>query len=483
MEQINIGYSDLKSNNELIGKDTKDIFIELKENLDFKDATYWIGSKSMMITTRENYIFTLLEDGTVIDGRYAYLDISDGSIEINSTGYIQGELIFSPSSNKYQIEGETIAYDGDYIITGTSIENAVQVKGEKTYNITIKDLKIDVRNKEKSICAFNANRDGKETNLFVNLFLEGENHLYGCGAPGVGFSNGIPNINGIQNGSTLTISGEGYLEAVGGNFSAGIGSGYNGWDVASGLASNIIINSGNIVAKAGINGCAIGGALRSNVNNLIINGGNITAIPSNRYGIGTTGQLDNLIINGGNIYATGGEYAGAIGGDNEDSGEILITGGNVYAGYRHSNSRLYSTIGGNCKSIKIEGGTIICKSSYGTGIGNASETDNIQITGGSIIVTANNNFAIPPSDGINNVYLTEIQLENVKGKTNIIKFIADDAINYGTKDIYTTEDGKVYLYLPVGERNITIETKNKTYVGNVETKSDNSQLVILKEIN
>lgn len=469
-EQIEIEYASLKHSDGQTLKDTKEIFELLQGKLNFKDTTYWTGSKAMIITIKQKYIFTLLEDGTVLEGKFAYLSVEDGTIELYSNGYKQNE-------------GEIQEYQGNYIITGTTKENTVKVMDTGTYNITIKDLNIDV-SLMASQCAFNANRGARATDCFVNLTLEGENYLAGSGAPGLGFAYATPNVDGITNGSTLTIGGDGSLEAVGGAFSAGIGSGYTGWECASGDANNIIFNSGKITARTGTNGCAIGGALRRNVNNIIINGGDITANASNRRGIGTCsnqtgnyGILDNLVINGGNLTVNGGEYGGAIGGG-EGSGEIRITGGVISA---TKNSSVYSAIGDNCNSVKIEGGTIICNNTKGIGIGSSEGTENIQITGGNIIISANTNFAIPPIDGENNVYLAEIQLENVVGQTKIDNLITSDNLNYAIKDMYTIER-KLYLYLPEGGRTINVVAEGKTYTGEVETSTgDGSSVAILKE--
>lgn len=103
------------------------------------------------------------------------------------------------------------------------------------------------------------------------LTLEGNNYLYGgASAPGLGFTKATPNVDGVTNGSTLTIQGEGSLETKGGFYAAGIGSGYNGWEASAGQVSNIIINSGNITAEGGTNGCGIGSALYGKVNNIVL---------------------------------------------------------------------------------------------------------------------------------------------------------------------------------------------------------------------
>lgn len=256
-------------------------FEDILNTEDFKFEEYFNGSKSKVIKTKEGFYFTILEDGTVLEGKLAYLDIADGSIDIKSTGFIQGTLT---AKTAYHMNGEFIPYEGDYIITGETKENAVRIWEQGTYNITIKNLKIDLAELggTQALCAFNGNCGQSATGVYVNLKLEENNYLCGYSAPGLGFGRATPNVNGVTNGSTLIIEGEGRLEAIGTGIASGIGSGYTGWDSAAGDANNIIINSGNIVATAGTNACAIGSSLRQNVNNLIINGGNIIANASNR---------------------------------------------------------------------------------------------------------------------------------------------------------------------------------------------------------
>ena len=413
---------DLKSNIEF--------FEKIKEELNWKNANYLIRSSSMDITSETGNEYTLVKDGTLTEGRLAYLDIADGSIYLYSNGYKQNE-------------GELQEYQGDYIITGSTERNAVKVMDIGTYNITIKDLSIDLSEldpadvgiKDKALCAFNAN---------------------------------------------------------GGPYSAGIGSGYTGFDAATGVASNIIINSGTITAKGGANGCGIGSSLYGNVNNIVINGGNIYVDNLNmmRFAIGATGKLDNLLINGGTITAIGYTFCGAIGGG-EGSGKITINGGTIFA-YAPSNT-LYAKchgIGQGCEAVEINGGTIVSRSNYCAGI--FSTSGNVKIKGGTIFTIES---TIPigklgddgttlesciPTDGTNTLYLTQIQLENVTEKLKVKSLITSDNINYGITDMYTSEGGIVYLYLPKGERTITIVIGDEKYTGKVITDEEN-EIIILNE--
>ena len=48
--------------------------------------------------------------------------------------------------------------------------------------------------------------------------------------------------------------------------------------------------------------------------------------------------------------------------------------------------------------------------------------------------------------------------------------------------MYTTNEGKLYLYLPTGERNITIKAGNKEYTGTVVTgDADTTESIVLSE--
>lgn len=472
-EQIILAYINASLNEDL--KNNIDFFEKIVEELNWQNANYVINSISMNITSETGNEYTLTRDGIVLDGRIAYLDIADGTIQLYSNGYKQNG-------------GELQEYQGNYIITGTTKKNTVKVMDVGTYNITIKNLSIDVSSIDYT-CAFNANSGGKETDCFVNLTLEGENYLFGGNsAAALGFSNATPNVDGITNGSTLTIKGNGKLEAIGKGYAAGIGSGYNGWEAAAGDANNIIINSGTIIARGGYSGShgsGIGSSLWHSVNNIVINDGEIYAYGSfYGAGIGATDKAKNIIINGGNVHAYS-TYGNAIGGNIVDN--IQINGGNVSVSKNFScvegGGRIWKGCIGGDGNVFITWGTVVCEIPRNNIFGIYSNNKSICITGGSLQIknSYNNLLDSIPTDETNNLYLTEIQLENVKNKTNIINFLADDGLNYGIKDLYTTEEGKLYLYLPVGERNITIETKDKIYAGNVETKLSDSQLIILKE--
>ena len=157
----------------------------------------------------------------------------------------------------------------------------------------------------------------------VELVIEGKNILQ-SGTDHAG-------VEKADDNGTLTISGSGTLEAYGGYWGAGIGSG------SEKGCSNIVIESGTITAKGGVLGAGIGGGQLAAGQNITIRDGNVTAIPGSEaagIGGGSRGDGRNITIEGGTVYAESGGGRGpaaAIGGGRwTGKGEnIQITGGNV----------------------------------------------------------------------------------------------------------------------------------------------------------
>ena len=87
-----------------------------------------------------------------------------------------------------------------------------------------------------------------------------------------------------------------------------------------------------------------------------------------------------------------------------------------------------------------------------------------------------------PMDGINDLYETQIKLQGVEINKKIDKIVTSDNINYKTNDMYTLEDGMIYIYLPLGKRTINIESEGKIYSGDIETK-EISEIIELNKIN
>lgn len=209
---------------------------------------------------------------------------------------------------------------------------------------------------------------------------------------------------GIQMGKLTNIiisdegAGTGKLEAYGGDYGAGIGSG-TGVRSDSLPGGNIVIESGNIKAVSGTanSGAGIGAGLGNSIGNITINGGNIEAIGNRGAGIGSgfagilgqKGKVGRITINGGAIYAESSASGAGIGsgsGKDNSSGAITITGGDITA-KSQSGSGIGSGAAAKSGNITISGGTIKAQGGGScAGIGSAgisSDTD-ILISGGTI---------------------------------------------------------------------------------------------------
>ena len=195
----------------------------------------------------------------------------------------------------------------------------------------------------------------------------------------------------IAEGKTLTIRGEGSLNAICSSNGAAIGGGYQNRP-----CGNIIIEGGDITAtKQGAPGAAIGaGYDHAPCGDITINGGTINATSnSSAAGIGagsSSSHCGNITITGGTITAKGGGGSANIGAcPGGNCGNITITGGNIIALSAGSAVvGIGSGSGGSCGDISISGGDIMA-SGQSTGIGNSSSSScgDISISGGDIMAS------------------------------------------------------------------------------------------------
>ncbi|MBP3696138.1 MAG: hypothetical protein J6J45_01225 [Clostridia bacterium] len=283
------------------------------------------------------------------------LDISQGSIVITSTGYSVG--------------GETETdYTGEITLTGTSTANTVEIKSG-TRKITLNNLNIDVSATENAAAFLISGGAG-------NVYLSGESTLKsGLNRAGLEIS-GTGRVNIFDGGN-------GILNATGGKYGAGIGSGSQ--SAAKGV---ITIKSGTVNATGGEGAAGIGsGKTDSSTGALVINGGVITA-NGGRWGgagIGTGGDgssCGTIRITAGTVTATSGEYAAGIGCgdgsrmryDNRDAvcecGAISISGGDIKA-YGDGGAGIGAgDTNSLCGKIYLNGGTIYAYSETdGAGVG------------------------------------------------------------------------------------------------------------------
>ena len=212
----------------------------------------------------------------------------------------------------------------------------------------------------------------------VTLVLKGENYLEASGNhPGIW----------VQEGSSLTIEGDGSLVVYAGNTTAGFGAAGIGGGYNESAFGDITINSGSVEAHGRAGGAGIGGG----------------------YKLGSGTQTGDVTITGGFVQAYGGSVIGSSGagigaGENADyDGTITISGGVVRA------------MGGNENKSSIGGGGSLLGS-----------TDNGTFTTGT-----NGNAVIAAPWGIGDTSDVAnwdcILLEPTRESTSEIQFVKYDA--------------------------------------------------------
>lgn len=186
--------------------------------------------------------------------------------------------------------------------------------------------------------------------------------------------------------------------------------------------------TGTLTATGGSTGAGIGGG-----GTITINGGTVTAISEDNAGIGggDGGDGGSITINGGTVTATGGSDGAGIGGGlGGDGGTVKISGGSVNA----------TTNDANAQAI----GYGDCGSDSGT-LQNGSGSD---------------------------VSLTTITLSGINAKTAVTSLTTSlTDYTYGTKDMETDADGKLYLYVPSGTTVTAANAVSNRYEGSVTSGS------------
>ena len=143
-----------------------------------------------------------------------------------------------------------------------------------------------------------------------------------------GFNGNYPGIQAAKNAGeggeyTLTIEGDGSLDASSNGRGAGIGGGFN---VSNG---NITISGGKVIATGGSSAAGIGSGYYGTSGAITISGGDVTATGGSSaagIGAGYNGTSGNITISGGEVTATGGSGAAGIGsGVDGTCGKITIT--------------------------------------------------------------------------------------------------------------------------------------------------------------
>lgn len=277
------------------------------------------------------------------------IDVSQGLVVITDDGFVQGpvgEQHFNPSYADIPSLDSFTPWTGPYRITGSyertedqfnTSDPIVEVWGGSPDNpiqIELQDANLNNKKDSNKLSAGSALMIGGNiyfttTGGFqtipcaVDLKLTGSNTVIGSK-----LCSGVE----VYDKSWLRIHGEGSLEAIGGEGSAGIGGSKRGSVPTS---PTIIIDSGTINATGGEYAAGIGGGMDTAGGTIIINGGNITA-QGGLYGAGIGGGLvfypgdKNLApldihINGGTVQATGGGMGAGIGGGYAERGYTVAS--------------------------------------------------------------------------------------------------------------------------------------------------------------
>ena len=393
-----------------------------------KNASYCVGgySGNVGVITVSGVVTGNISSSPFVYPQKTYtvvFDKNEGSGEMaNQTAYYDSELPLS--LNTYTREGYLFAGwntqpdgSGDAYTDGAKVLNLANANETVTlyaqwFNGDVSMLKIDIvvengmvlKGKLSSNVSISIAADAEVT--LDGLTIEGvddENFMWAgiscngnCkinlaeGSKNVvkGFDYRFPGIF-FNTRSTLTIDGNGSLEASSNGQGAGIGAASVSW----GYCGNVVIEGGNITATGGRYAAGIGGSRESNCGNIVIKGGNITATGGdNSAGIGASYESNcgNIVIEGGNITATGGgDYSAGIGGGYRGSCiNIEIKGGVVNAQGSWGGAGIGSGSNGACGNIKIADGSITAIGGAGIGCGDYASCGNIEITGGSISASA-----------------------------------------------------------------------------------------------
>lgn len=233
---------------------------------------------------------------------------------------------------------EYTAQNGD-MLTGT-IANYVLIRIAENANVALKNLTIDYKAPPGSNYHFH--NPGITCIGNATIILEGTNKVKA-------FEGDFPGIwaatNSSNNDYTLTIKGDGSLEAIGQMGGAGIG-GCNG-----GNCGNIVIESGSITATGGNNAAGIGSGYRSSCGNILISGGTVKATGGNNaagIGTGDNGTCGSITITNGvkEVIAKKGTNADCSigkGNGNSSCGKVTILGVEYWngSGYVNDEGRIY----------------------------------------------------------------------------------------------------------------------------------------------
>ncbi len=357
-------------------------------------------------------IYTIADDGTVSE--------VDTTFTITGTDLVYGTDYTYPADTGVLtiLSGKAMTIAN--VNPNTATTNTIVVADGVSANITLAGVNIDV-SLQNGTAAFKI-ADDSTGNVTITL-ADGSTNTLKSGNNRAGLQKNGAYISETQ--GKLTITGTGSLTATGGVFGAGIGGG------AGSSGSNIEISGGTVTAIGGDYGAGIGGGDSEGVQavgcNIKISGGTVTAeggAGGAGIGGGFYGSGSNITISGGTITAIGGESGAGIGGgyDGGSGSNIKISGGSVKA--------VAGTVYQNCVPAAI---------------GQGVQYDGVHSNGAEVT----------PTDGTDNVYLLELDVDGTSAVT----------INGKAYPKKHFDENKLYVYLPAK----TAQAPNEVTVGNETT--------------
>ena len=281
--------------------------------------------------------WTVTADGQSVTVNNNTAIITDGS-----------EVILTPTTAEINfVKGVTLTdapmpVIGNFILLDTLTRDYVMQDNDTLTGTLAGNYKISVA-ENATVTLYNVTINGAHDNncKWAGITCLGDATINLIGTNIVrGFWAAYPAIQVGPDGTTLTIQGEGSLDAICNVFfydygsdygsAAGIGSYYGGQSIVCG---NIVILSGNIISKGG-RGCpGIGSSKGTTCGDITISGGNVTAIggaSSAAIGCGeyfpSPASCGNILINGGTVMAIDTLGVGIGVGADED---------NTYLGHNH----------------------------------------------------------------------------------------------------------------------------------------------------
>ncbi len=311
---------------------------------------------------------------------YAY-NIEYGNITITATDDNSHRVEYTDDGGTARTEND----DPNPVVTGTSDQFTVTLNADNgDVNVTFDNLTVDASNLNKEAVNVTGSHD-------VTIELDRTNSLTAARLH-AGLED---NLSG-----TLTIkdaNNNGSLIATSvGDRGAGIGGGVN----CDG--SDIIITGGNITAIGGDTGAGIGGGDGGSGSNITIIGGTVTAIGgdcSAGIGGGDGGSGSNITITGGTVFAIGGISGAGIGGGLNGLGSnITITGS---------------------ANVSVAGGSADAQSDRypaGTAIGNGATYFN-DVSGGDEGTPVDPDTTGLYTTGIIKMYAPGVAVQQIKNRT------------------------------------------------------------------